>query len=276
MSTIEGRDKYTKQSRNERKLENIHEDFQANNGVLDAQHKEDDQQNVRNFDAFPELVAAEKSNAESSTKDNGLRKDYTRFPKMINENHEKMLQDVTEHAQKKKRLGIIGIPEDDVMPDSRLVPFEIVDASQQQNSIYTGFQRMQEGVLKNQTIHEETRQAASGNEAQPKREKTAKDPKMRLKEEIKQMRFRRSSIFRGISPQLSLSQKTLNTEMYGMQKLHFTSNFTFSFFDMPSNYQEQNEFIRSSVNAIGRRKARPKFSRPVPKAQKNKTLKTDL
>ncbi len=90
----------------------------------------------------------------------------------------------------------------------------------------------------------------------------------RMKGSKASVRMRNFSICSQMTPKELICHQNLMTEAYSMQTLRFTNNFTFSFFDIPSSYKEQNNEVRCSVNRIGKRK-NPKFSKPFKKTIRN-------
>eukprot|EP00794_Sanderia_malayensis_P005928 gene5928-6614_t len=88
--------------------------------------------------------------------------------------------------------------------------------------------------------------------------------------------LKRLSVCSKLSAQELICYHNLKAEVMSMQALRFTNNYTFSFFDIPSSYEEQNKQVQSGVNQIGKRKV-PKFSKPFKKTLKSqvKVAKTD-
>lgn len=148
---------------------------------------------------------------------------------------------------------------------SPLLPFEVRDANLQQSNM-AAKGRKETVALPRTTSDELGRKGTDPKETGKSRKLMNEDPTQWIKEEIKQMKYRRSSLFSRQSISTNIHQKSFLSEAYCMKKMHFTNNFTFSFFNIPPVYEEENEFLRSSGNRIGKRKTRPKFTKPLGKA----------
>ena len=94
-----------------------------------------------------------------------------------------------------------------------------------------------------------------------------------MKVENRHVRQRRASDFRRSLPlAFDHTKRLLYNEAYCMQKMHFTNNHTFSFFNMHPAYEEHNESLATGANRIQITKYKPKSK----KLHNAKSPKTEL
>ena len=196
-------------------------------------------------------------------------KEYMRFPKMKTDNFDgqKMQGEADTIQQRMQFGGFDAEGQEHTLPslNSPLLPFEVRDAGSQQNGLGM-LRRKDASSLPKSASNNVPKKSNNYKESGLSKKQNGVDQTQRLKDEMKLMKFRKSSVFSKHSPMATTDfQRDLYSEAYCMQRMHFTSNFTFSFFDMPPVYEEQSELLRKGGNMIGKRKVRPKFTKPLGK-----------